>query len=236
MKICNYCKKEYQPKSHYRTAKFCSSSCSRRSNGRGIKINCLVCDKEVSVCPSEVSQRKFCSLKCSATYKKNGLTKACIVCDESFYVVKRFINRRHCLVCVKLHRSIEKKCAICNKYFRIKNSHSAKRFCCSKKCKNKNQRNKKGELNNNWRGGISTENHLLRSSFEYKQWRKSVFKRDLYRCKRCPSKTDKIEAHHIRSWKDFKDFRFDINNGMTLCVSCHDDVHRIVDLNFIILK
>lgn len=55
-------------------------------------------------------------------------------------------------------------------------------------------------------------------STEYRQWRTAVFVRDGYRCK--ISNEDccaYVEAHHILSWKDYPDLRFNINNGITLC-------------------
>jgi 5-methylcytosine-specific restriction endonuclease McrA len=39
-------------------------------------------------------------------------------------------------------------------------------------------------------------------------------------CRIC--ETDKnLEAHHIKSFKEFLELRYDINNGITLCEKCH---------------
>ncbi len=46
-----------------------------------------------------------------------------------------------------------KICLVCKNDFNIKPSHFDKRFCCSKKCQNINQKNKTGDLNSNWKGG-----------------------------------------------------------------------------------
>ena len=72
-----------------------------------------------------------------------------------------------------------------------------------------------------WKGGISPTNELLRKSPEYKLWRKSVFERDHYTCLICGEVGGVINAHHIRSWKDFPEERYEVNNGMTMCNSCH---------------
>ena len=39
---------------------------------------------------------------------------------------------------------------------------------------------KKGMIPHNYKGGISTESVKVRTSFEYRKWRKSVFQRDAF--------------------------------------------------------
>jgi hypothetical protein len=56
---------------------------------------------------------------------------------------------------------------------------------------------------------------------ELKIWRKEVFNRDNFTCQKCKQKSGKIEAHHIKRWSEYPDLRFDINNGITLCKTCH---------------
>ena len=66
----------------------------------------------------------------------------------------------------------------------------------------------------------------IRNSGEYKEWREAVFKRDNYTCQNCMRKGGKLNAHHIKHFKDYPDLRLDIENGITLCVDCHHAVHR----------
>ena len=70
-------------------------------------------------------------------------------------------------------------------------------------------------------GGVSTEEMLLRASPEYIQWRKAVYKRDDYTCQQCKSKGGRLEAHHIKPFATHPELRFDVDNGITLCKSCH---------------
>lgn len=80
-----------------------------------------------------------------------------------------------------------------------------------------------GEKHPNWKGGISSENNIIRSSIEYRQWRKAVFKRDNYTCQCCDDKSGgNLTAHHILNFSDYIELRFDINNGITLCDRCHN--------------
>lgn len=78
------------------------------------------------------------------------------------------------------------------------------------------------ELNPNWKGGITTEKEVAMRSEEYKLWRKSVFERDLYTCQCCGKMTHDIEAHHLDNFADYKEKRYDIENGITLCKKCHN--------------
>jgi len=60
----------------------------------------------------------------------------------------------------------------------------------------------------------------LRASKEYKLWRKSVFERDKYRCLWCDN-GGRLNADHIKPFSQYPELRFAIDNGRTLCVSCH---------------
>lgn len=52
----------------------------------------------------------------------------------------------------------------------------------------------------------------------YKQWRKSVLERDEWKCKIADENCrGKIICHHILTWQENPDARYDINNGIALC-------------------
>jgi 5-methylcytosine-specific restriction endonuclease McrA len=83
-----------------------------------------------------------------------------------------------------------------------------------------------GEKNRNWKGGVTSENNRIRKSEEYINWRKAVYIKDRYTCQKCGHQYTNIVAHHIKSFEDFPELRFDVENGMVLCRSCHLRLHR----------
>lgn len=66
-----------------------------------------------------------------------------------------------------------------------------------------------------------------RKGREYLEWREAVFKRDAYKCTKCDDTDKKLHAHHIIGWDENPELRVDVNNGMTLCTSCHNKEHHI---------
>ena len=93
----------------------------------------------------------------------------------------------------------------------------------------------------NWKGGITTLEHQIRTCYEYRQWRSDVFTRDKFICIKCGwEKGHILEAHHIVKFSDImkknniKTFQeaincqefWNINNGITVCKECHNKLHK----------
>jgi hypothetical protein len=125
----------------------------------------------------------------------------------------------------------------------VKGKRDLYRYQC-KECKNKKRRTgnpnqgcfKKGQKS---KGKVFQKGHIpwykiknvphptkgtgikeTRDSSKCKEWKNSVKKRDNYMCVKCGSNKN-IAAHHINSWKDHENLRFCLDNGQTLCCSCH---------------
>ena len=80
----------------------------------------------------------------------------------------------------------------------------------------------KGANHHLWRGGLTEKNQYIRNSLEYKLWRRAVYERDNYTCVWCGTKeSGKLNADHIKPFCIYPELRFAIDNGRTLCISCH---------------
>ena len=60
-----------------------------------------------------------------------------------------------------------------------------------------------------------------------KNWRIAVFERDNYTCQCCKNRGSVLNAHHIHNFAKYKDLRFELNNGITLCKKCHIEFHHL---------
>ena len=95
----------------------------------------------------------------------------------------------------------------------------------TKEWREKRSEQLKGKNNPHWKGGITPENRKIRTSIEMKEWRKAVFERDDFRCRDCGIRGNQaggyLEADHIYSFAKYPRLHFVLENGQTLCKSCH---------------
>lgn len=84
-----------------------------------------------------------------------------------------------------------------------------------------------------WKGGVAYHRDA-RATFEYRDWRRAVFCKDLYTCQKCGYKNGvgvgfvvELNAHHISNWRDYPELRYEVSNGITLCEKCHNKFHNI---------
>lgn len=82
-----------------------------------------------------------------------------------------------------------------------------------------------GKNHSNWQGGVPKHIEALRLSKTYRNWRTKVFKRDNHICQICGANEDLV-AHHISNFTRHPKLRFEVDNGIALCRSCHTKLHR----------
>lgn len=93
-----------------------------------------------------------------------------------------------------------------------------------------------GELNPNWKGGVTYKHISLRSSVEYKNWRKLALDRAGNKCEECGIEKYKVcgccgtktvlHVHHIKSFAKYPELRFEPSNSEVLCPKCHNSRHK----------
>lgn len=84
-----------------------------------------------------------------------------------------------------------------------------------------------GNKNPAWKGGVTPEHQRIRNSREHSDWSKNVIRRDNFTCSMCNIRGGSLIAHHIKSFSDYPDLRFIMDNGVTLCKSCHRKLHQL---------
>ena len=157
-----------------------------------IMLECVVCTKPFAVRSYREHSAKYCSVECMSIGQKGMMRSP----NTQFKKGSVGFKGKHSIK-TKQHLSEVHK--------------GLKPWNYRKKCPERS-----GINNHNWAGG----KYRLRSSIEYKLWRDAVFQRDFYSCRICGYK-GKLEAHHPLSFAKFPHLRFDINNGITLCIPCH---------------
>ena len=103
-------------------------------------------------------------------------------------------------------------------------------YCLGKKHSEKANREKserqKGENSHFWKGGITKfEIYRHYKNVEYKIWRNKVFERDNFTCLNCGVNGVYLHPHHIKSYTYYPELRYEVDNGITLCVPCHHQLH-----------
>ncbi len=149
---------------------------------------------------------------------------------------------------------IEKTCSFCQKVFFTDCLQPKKKFCslsCNSKSRpemnlvNLEKRDKEkqreavasrvGEKHPRWikdRSQLNDERKDRGGSLS-RDWGRTVKNRDKWKCKMSNDNCcGRMEAHHILSWKDFPELRYEINNGITLC-HLHHPRKREDEIKFI---
>jgi hypothetical protein len=107
-------------------------------------------------------------------------------------------------------------------------------FKRGKRCKECYDENNYGENSNRYNPNLTDKDREDRRLVRgYRDWVKSVYKKDGWVCRKCKMQKDsndrykKIHAHHIEGYAENKKLRMNIGNGITFCRECHNNFHSI---------
>lgn len=200
-----------------------------------VKVPCSLCCNPVDKKPVCIKEYKnhFCNSKCYGIFQRKKVTLICNFCGKEYFkipVLKYISNfcskqcqsewaslyRRGKNSTVWKNNRIDKICKDCGEKFSVCLFRKNTTKFCSMKCYA------------SWKRKQPTKEKYRRERklTVYKNWRKTVFERDNYKCIICGEEGGELNAHHIKSWKNNLELRYDTDNGITLCVPCHKEIHK----------
>ena len=205
---CSKCKECGAAIEHPATHRFCSSQCWRTHLNRtgGYRHVCVKCKQEFK---SPGTRRLIC--------------KACHKCEYCGGQINNNSKDRFCSQrCVgKWCNETDPRFAVALKKARAKSHLPEVRKRAGLAMRGRKFPRRSGSNHPAWRGGVAVPRQADRGSARVLEWRKLVFARDDYRCHACGGRGGKLHAHHIKPWALYPELRYDVANGQTLCVSCH---------------
>ena len=163
--------------------------------------------------------------------KKPTERLTCVYCSKIIAVFpyeiksgRRFCSSK-CHYAARPSGKIIQNCLFCGELFAarlwdIKTNDGGK--YCSLKCFHGNYSKEK---HHNWKGGITAQSDILRKSAKMKEWKRVVFQRDSFTCQICYQRGKRLHAHHKKPFSLYPNLRFDIDNGQTVCETCHLKIH-----------
>ena len=172
----------------------------------GFKI-CAKCNKELLLECFNKRNGKYFSYckKCEKEYNNNRYKHICIDSNKEYKSGKKDSIR----------------CKECNSKILAQRG---------KEILDKLNSNQYGSSNPNWNPNLTDEErNSKRDNKQYREWRSKVFKRDNWTCQCCKIKGKNINAHHLNSYTTDKNNRYNVENGITLCVECHKKFHMLYE-------
>lgn len=157
---------------------------------------------------------------------------SCYICGKEFNRRPASIKRaehpvcsRECANVLKHRDTVEVPCCVCGKPLIRRASRLKIRPnpTCSKKCK--------AILQHRLSYDETIPDDIRQTDRNYfpenRQFIKSVMNRDNYTCRICHTVGGQLEVHHLNGYNWDVDNRYNPDNGITLCKTCHRDFHRV---------
>lgn len=227
-KICEICGITFEViNSRKDTARFCSMKCqgvwqskfrvgedgANWQGGDKTKI-CLYCGCEYFCEQNIYESSKFCSNECKWLWQSNIKGESHPQYKEKIVII----------------------CEYCGESFEVHQCYGGTARFCSVRCYHKYIRDNPVLIDQRIKQSCSmrgievsefddfcynTKDRRLDNP-KYREWRESIFERDDYTCQMCDERGGELNAHHILRWIDYPELGLDIDNGITLCVRCHN--------------
>lgn len=91
--------------------------------------------------------------------------------------------------------------------------------------------NKSGPEHPRWLPDKSDDERARARTNEFKLWSRAVKLFYDFTCQRCGERGGKLNSHHILSYSEYPSHRFNVHNGMCLCIDCHKEFHSKYGVN-----
>lgn len=230
---CKFCKNEFES---IRGSLYCSTYCQGQAKKK--PKECVGCG---STYLTKNKQQRYCSVKCGQrhVHADARVQLKCTKCGKLFNREKSRI--RHATVycsrdcsdgTLKPSRVTSRilSCSLCQSQFkREKNAIRDGYNYCSHTCYSNHYAElglRRGQNNGRYNADITQEERIVRRNYpEYVEWRRQVYERDNYTCNRCGKRGVELHAHHLFNYAEHIELRTDVDNGVTLCSSCHTEFH-----------
>lgn len=240
MDVINFTKSKNIKDGYENKCKKCRLKAKRKYN-----IKCEKCGK---IFKSTIKDARFCYNGCRSEARKNRIQSACSYCGKEkevvpcdlktkeFHYCNQDCRTEHLRALMKgennpNYRKVDYVCDGCGKQMKVNpyRARNQKYIFCSNKCYKENiGQYFTGENNPQWNHNMSKEERIVGRSYpEYYRWRNAVYERDGYICQHCgDGRGHNLNAHHIYNYTEYPDLRTNIDNGITLCKSCHKEFHN----------
>ena len=164
--------------------------------------NCQSCAKEFK---AKAAEQKFCSYACTGKWRSQ---------------VQRGKN----------HPSWrggkdKRQCKACGTPFEATPANPQK--FCSKPCADQHGLRLTGTDNPNYKPNARRRDRRGKHG----AWARAVISRDRATCQHCGTTEGALHAHHIKSFAEHPELRWVLENGLTLCASCHWQVRAASNAN-----
>ena len=176
-----------------------------------VEVQCIECGKKHLVTPSIAKSFKFCSYSCRGAWRTKHWS------GENNPKYLGGIREKPCQYCGVIFNQKLREPVV---------TFKARKFCC-KPCADKGGFRFSGPAHANWKENSRRKDRRGKHG----SWARAVLGRDKNTCQHCGVSDVEMNAHHIKSFAEYPELRWDIDNGLTLCVKCHWAVHTASNAN-----